>query len=285
MVNSGPWNVLWTGNVRHDTVSHASEYHRINHFPGTMQIGRKDLLWRNISRMMRKHGKEFNICPLTYIFPEDYKKFQSDREAESKKILYILKPASSSCGKGIRVISKKTQVPKRSGYIVSKYIHRPHLINGIKYDLRLYVLITSYDPLTIYLYDECLVRFATEKYSTSAKSLKKRYVHLTNYSVNKKADNYKQSKNGNVLSPTKAEDNEGEESEDEENPMDDGSSKWSLKQLESVDFDWKSVKIKIKDLIVKSILSIESHIYMNMSRANKSRDVCFEVYGFDVLID
>ncbi len=59
-----------------------------------------------------------------------------------------------------------------------------------KYDLRIYILVTSYDPLRIYMYNNGLVRFATEKYTTSNKSCKKRYVHLTNYAVNKKAPNF-----------------------------------------------------------------------------------------------
>jgi len=61
----------------------------------------------------------------------------------------------------------------------------PHLINGFKYDMRIYVLVTSYDPLKIYIYDDGLGRFATEKYTTKSKNLKLRYIHLTNYSVNK----------------------------------------------------------------------------------------------------
>jgi tubulin polyglutamylase TTLL4 len=48
------------------------------------------------------------------------------------------------------------------------------------------VLVTSYDPLKVYLFREGLTRFATEKYSTNMSSLKKRFVHLTNYSVNKR---------------------------------------------------------------------------------------------------
>jgi len=106
-------------------------------------------------------------------------------------ILYILKPAALSCGRGIKIIGKNSNIGKRKGYVASKYISKPHLINGFKYDLRIYVLVTSFDPLRVYMYDEGLVRFATEKYSTKKSGLKKRFVHLTNYSVNKKASNYK----------------------------------------------------------------------------------------------
>ena len=64
---------------------------------------------------------------------------------------------------------------------------------GFKYDLRIYVLITSYDPLRIYLYDDGLARFATEKYNLKKSSMKETYVHLTNYSVNKHSKNYEKS--------------------------------------------------------------------------------------------
>jgi hypothetical protein len=85
------------------------------------------------------------------------------------------------------VISKNSKVKRKSNRIICDYIMHPHLIDGLKYDLRLYVLVTSYDPLRIYLYDEGLTRFATEKYTTNKKEVTKRYVHLTNYSVNKNA--------------------------------------------------------------------------------------------------
>ncbi len=48
--------------------------------------------------------------------------------------------------------------------------------------------VTSYDPLKIYLYEEGLVRFATEKYTINPRSLNRAYVHLTNFSVNSKND-------------------------------------------------------------------------------------------------
>jgi len=43
-----------------------------------------------------------------------------------------------------------------SGYIISRYISNPHLIDGYKYDLRLYVLVTQFDPLVIYLFNNGL---------------------------------------------------------------------------------------------------------------------------------
>ena len=101
-----------------------------------------------------------------------------------------MKPSASSCGRGIKIIGKATKVSKRSGYIVSKYLKKPHLIRGYKYDLRVYVMVTSFEPLKIYLFKDGLVRLATVPYTTSKSSLKQRFVHLTNYSVNKKAESY-----------------------------------------------------------------------------------------------
>ena len=59
------------------------------------------MLWRNVSKMKRLHSDHFDIVPFTYLFPDDYKKWQIDRENEKKNALYILKPANASCGKGI----------------------------------------------------------------------------------------------------------------------------------------------------------------------------------------
>lgn len=90
---------------------------------------------------------------------------------------------------------------------MSRYVSKPHLINGKKYDLRLYVLVTSYDPLKIYLFKDGLVRLATVPYTTSKSSLKQRFIHLTNYSVNKKAEHYVKNLNTDAIA-CKSETNE-----------------------------------------------------------------------------
>lgn len=169
-------------------------HQKINHFAGAWGLGSKANLWRNVQKQRRKHGKEFEICPITYIFPEDYKRWINDREMNNFKDMYIFKPTSASCGKGIKVIGRKDTVPKRQGYLVSKYIAKPHLLRGFKYDLRIYILVTCFEPLKAYIFREGLVRLATQPYTTNKNSLKKRFVHLTNYSVNKKADNYSKNK-------------------------------------------------------------------------------------------
>ena len=59
-----------------------------------------------------------------------------------------------------------------------------------EFDVRLYVAVTSYDPLIIYLYEEGMARFATIKYDTSNRHIKNQWMHLTNYSINKKNQDY-----------------------------------------------------------------------------------------------
>ena len=71
-----------------------------------------------------------------------------------------------------------------------RYIAKPYLINQTKFDLRLYVLITSINPLRIYLYDDGLVRFASKPYSSSTSTAADVFTHLTNYSINKQSATY-----------------------------------------------------------------------------------------------
>ena len=74
---------------------------------------------------------------------------------------------------------------------------------------------SGFDPLKVYLFKEGLVRFATQKYTNNQKATDKRYIHLTNYSVNKKSDDYVK--------------NTGQAAQDQE--QDENASKWNLAQL------------------------------------------------------
>lgn len=72
-----------------------------------------------------------------------------------------MKPTNSACGRGIKMINKESIIKNKKDILVSEYVANPHLINNFKYDLRIYILVTSYDPLRIYMFKEGLTRFAT----------------------------------------------------------------------------------------------------------------------------
>ncbi|CDQ91998.1 unnamed protein product, partial [Oncorhynchus mykiss] len=77
-------------------------------------------------------------------------------------------------------------IPMDDNILVSRYINNLFLIDDFKFDVRLYVLMTSYDLLTIYLHEESLARravFATVKYDRGTKNIKNQFMHLTNYST------------------------------------------------------------------------------------------------------
>ncbi|CAK9064585.1 unnamed protein product, partial [Durusdinium trenchii] len=265
------------------------------------------------------------------------------REMEPKA-WWIWKPMNSSCGRGIKLLpshlSNKVlnRLEQKQG-LVQRYVERPLLLDGYKFDLRLYVVVTSFDPLKAYIFQEGLVRLCTERYALSQSSLKKRTMHLTNYSVNKRSSKYVPNRDGKAPKapapappeeellyneeddaeecPTEAgltEMNESEdESEDEFNEAASGSkeeppnagpngratSKWTLKDLrehfESQGLDYWALLAKIKELIVKTLIAVETpivsawHNGANYQRAKPGppapNQTCFELYGFDVLVD
>lgn len=75
--------------------------------------------------------------------------------------------------------------------MVQNYIDNPLLYKGLKFDFRIYVLVAGCDPLRLYIYNEGLVRFATEKYEPASEdNFDNLYMHLTNYAINKDNPKY-----------------------------------------------------------------------------------------------
>lgn len=70
-------------------------------------------------------------------------------------------------------------------------MHKPFLIGGLKFDLRIYVLLAGCEPMRIFMYKDGLVRFATEPYvAPSNTNLEDMCMHLTNYAINKDNPNF-----------------------------------------------------------------------------------------------
>ena len=78
----------------------------------------------------------------------------------------------------------------REAYVISRYIDKPLLIGGKKFDLRIYVLVTNYRPLKVWLSSLGFARFCNEKYSNDFSESDNLMAHLTNVAVQKKAEDY-----------------------------------------------------------------------------------------------
>lgn len=64
------WNLLWSSSsCKGYLYEGLNEYQRINHFPSSFEITRKDRLCVNLVRMQEKHGRTFDIAPDTYVLP------------------------------------------------------------------------------------------------------------------------------------------------------------------------------------------------------------------------
>ncbi|XP_052057768.1 tubulin polyglutamylase TTLL5-like isoform X16 [Mytilus californianus] len=266
--NSSDFNVMWTGShLKPFTLRGLTEFQKINHFPRSYEITRKDRLFKNVQRMQQIKGvKHFDFIPPSFILPSEYQDFCACFLRE--KGTWIVKPVASSRGRGVFLVNHPDQVPLDENLIVCKYLANPLLIDGFKFDVRLYVCVTSYDPLTIYLFEEGLTRFATVKYEKSNRHIRNQCMHLTNYSVNKKSDDYVK--------------NDDPEVEDYGN-------KWSLgallRYLRSHGKDTAALMMKIEDVIIKTIISVELPIATACKMFMPHKGNCFELYGFDVLVD
>ena len=283
------WKLLHPTKMR-DLIRKLGKNQKFNHFPSTYQIGLKDNMYKHFKIYKKIFPKLYNFVPDTYILPNDAEIFENIYK-KNKKSLWIVKPVNMSRGRGVHLLKdlaelkyliKKSYDEKEIPDLLSRYLDKPHLINNKKYDLRIYVLVTSFSPLRFYIYYNGLVRFATEDYHKD--NLENIYIHITNYSINKNNLNYKSNQKNNQ-EIKEFEEGENEEEEDEE----DDSSKWSLveyrnyfKKLGKTDIlnnIWK----QIEDIVVKSLLTVANDNCKEIS-INKTNSL-FELYGYDILID
>ena len=118
---------------------------------------------------------------------------------KESKNMWIAKPAAKSRGRGIATFDNLDRMldhcdAKTGGsgalWIVQKYMESQLFIAKRKFDLRQWVLVTDWNPLTIYFYDECYARFSAEPYSDTRESLENPFVHMVNNSIVKNSDQF-----------------------------------------------------------------------------------------------
>ncbi|CAL1281319.1 unnamed protein product [Larinioides sclopetarius] len=261
------WIGTWGKHLKNSSFKRIKHFQKVNHYPGGFHLGRKDRLWENYRKMVSKYGSEaFNFFPETYILPADLKALKEAWGNDSDKC-WIVKPCASARGTGVKVIYKWSQVPKNKPFVVQRYISDPYLINGSKFDLRVYVMVPSIEPLRIYIFKDGLVRFASEKYSLANKSFANRFIHLTNYSINKKSSSY---------------------TSNDDDTMCQGH-KWSLRSfwdyMSNSGIDVEKIQATIIDMIIKTIISAEGPICRMLKNHAKKSYNCFELFGFDIMLD
>jgi len=253
---------------------HLSPWQRVNHFRNQRELCRKDNLVKNLKRYKKQLQKEnakdiedWDFWPLTYVLPGDYSLFVEEFKRNDSQ-MWIMKPTGRSQGRGIFLFTKLNQISKWKSdsrykpentdaetYVVQRYINNPYLVAGRKFDLRLYALVTSYMPLTVWLHRSGFCRFSSTRYSSSATTMGDQSIHLTNVAIQKKQDGYDDETGG----------------------------KWLLRDLklylmsrygttlvDKLFFDMQTV-------IVNSLKSVQS-IMMNDKH-------CFELYGYDLIFD
>lgn len=261
------WTVYWTDcSVSLERVMEMKRFQKINHFPGMSEICRKDLLARNMNRLLKLFPKDYNIFPRTWCLPADYGDFQAYCRSKKNKT-YICKPDSGCQGRGIFLSKNLKEIKHGEHMICQQYLSKPFLVDGYKFDLRIYVLVTSCEPLRIFIYKEGLARFATMSYTEPSHSnLDDVCMHLTNYAINKHNDNFIR-----------------DEMTGSKRKL---STLWSW--LENNKYDANKLWEDIEDIIIKTLISahpILKHNYRTCFPNHIAGSACFEILGFDILLD
>ncbi|KAL5260266.1 hypothetical protein ACHWQZ_G010402 [Mnemiopsis leidyi] len=262
------WVLFWTDcSVSIERVMDMKRYQKINHFPGMSEICRKDLLARNMNRMQKLFPKEYNICPRSWCLPADYSEFMTYHRSKKNKT-YIIKPDNSCQGKGIMLTkTPKVDIKHCDNFVVQQYLSKPFLIDNLKFDLRVYVLVTSCDPLRIYVYKDGLVRFAVTPYQDPTNNnVEDVLMHLTNYAITKHSSDFvRDEEKGHKRKITHL-------------------NKW----FDQNGYNKEKIWADIEDVIVKTLIVSHptlKHNYRTCFPNHNRGSACFEILGFDIMLD
>ena len=312
------WDIAWMDLLSEAEYRSLTLAQRINQFPLMHRLTKKKFLALNLNRMRQLEPDEYAFYPRSWVLPQEieqvkehYRQLQQAATATSDGAasgstsvqssgrnwlpptpILIVKPDFACEGKGIYLVDRLSAIDMSIPIVVQEYIDRPLLLeNKAKWDLRLYVLITSVSPLSIFLFDDGLTRFCTDEYvAPKVGALGSTYQHLTNYAINKKnVDKF--------VYPTEKSDTPPDAQSDADAEL---GNKWSVKHLmaklrregREVDQLWR----EIGDLVNKSIISAIgtlTHAYKTTfsgaasgasSTIGDDGGMCFQFLGFDILL-
>ncbi|KAK0404708.1 hypothetical protein QR680_017589 [Steinernema hermaphroditum] len=273
--DDGPCDIYWHNVVYQDLRSVVSApTSRVNKFPNMTELSRKIALTRALQSMQRLFPSEYQFYPNSWFIPEQLGAFEAHCAAvgASKKQWFIVKPDDGAQGTGIYLINKPADLVDTSErQLIQEYVADPFLLgDGLKFDFRVYAVIKSINPLSIYVAREGMARFCTEKYSQPTSSnFENLYAHLTNYSLNKGHNSYVHT-----------------------NSLKD-QLKGSKRLLSTVFYqmDARGVRTRrlwhnIKLIIIKTVIAMIPEMMINYEHYfyGAPGPQCFQIMGFDILV-
>ncbi|VDN27915.1 unnamed protein product [Gongylonema pulchrum] len=156
-------------------------------------LSKKISLTRAISSMRQLFPHEYQFYPSSWFIPAQFDAFVEHCNSSRHTAWYIVKPDDGAQGTGIYLIQNPGQIKEPGArQLIQEYITDPYLMgDNLKFDFRVYAVIKSINPLSIYAAHEGMARFCTERYERPTTSnFGNLYAHLTNYSLNKENDAY-----------------------------------------------------------------------------------------------
>ncbi|KAK1334192.1 hypothetical protein QTO34_005192 [Cnephaeus nilssonii] len=270
-----PCDIYWHGVSFHDNNIFSGQ---VNKFPGMTEMVRKITLSRAVRIMQNLFPEEYNFYPRSWILPDEFQLFTAQVQMvkdgdPSWKPTFIVKPDGGCQGDGIYLIKDPSDIRlsgtlQRRPAVVQEYICKPLLIDKLKFDIRLYVLLKSLDPLEIYIAKDGLSRFCTEPYQEpTPKNLHHIFMHLTNYSLNIHSGNFVHSDSTSTGSKR--------------------TFSSILCRLSSKGVDIKKVWSDIISLVIKTVIALTPELkvfYQSDIPAGRPGPTCFQILGFDILL-
>lgn len=258
------WNASWGRQYQERDYQKCQNWQKINHYAGAFLMGRKDNLNARMKELAARGEGLADFYPQSFLLPEDQ---DALNKAWKSKKLWIVKPSASSRGRGIHIVNSEVdQVPTTAG-IVQYYIEHPLLITQRKFDIRLYALITSCDPLRIYMHKAGLARFCTHKYNLDG-DYNDTHMHLTNFSLNKDDESFNRCDTGI------------ESVED---------SKWSfpffINHLKQNGYDTDLIMSRLEHVTISTVIAGFQAIRKHHQKLIPHRHTSYEMYGIDIMFD
>jgi tubulin polyglutamylase TTLL6/13 len=242
-----------------------------NHFGASFRVCHKVELARKFEEMRSLFPAVYDFHPENFIFPQQIQEFENYMRAQPAPKTFIVKPDQGCAGIGIKLIQGFERIARFKESAVCQEYVPPYLLDRYKFDLRVYVLVTSIDPLRVYIHNENMVRFCTEKYVPPTQAnLRKMFGHLTNYSVNKENPKFVENTG----------DNEGRAHKRGTVSV--------FAEMASRGVDIDALQERIDEIVQLTLIAVQKEYlddYKRTVKAQDERSRLFEILGFDILID